>query len=224
MEHVSPHESRGPAVNLQQPPKHELRYWLDPRTTDVVGSVADSALRTMAQSYGARRGAAGASIGLGIALALAAVTNLLTANAAPLPALWLGLAAVALLVLGRISWRRIKSAAPPVRNVATGRASTSLAGGWILGTVLAIVMCLVAHLVLQIQLDSTARGFIAYAGYQLAVATSMLSVFMLPGYFSHHARRDLRRLIDSDPRVRTGLEALSLSWVDPVGTRSFGPL
>lgn len=224
MEHHTPHESHDPAVHLQQPPRHELAYWLDPRTRDIMGPRAGSALRTMAQNFGARRGAAGASIGLGTALGLGALTNLLTATSVPLPALWLGLAATALCVLGRYFWRRIKSSPPPARYLNPGRASTSLAGGWILGSFMAIVMCLLAHLVLQDQLDSTARGIIAYAGYQLAVGTSMLSAFMLPGYFSHHARRDLHRLIAGDPRIRTELEVLSRSWVDPVGTRSFGPL
>lgn len=90
--------------------------------------------------------------------------------------------------------------------------------------VLGVPLCAIAHVVLVSQLDGTGRGALAYAGYQLALLAGIVSVFFLPGNFSAHSRRDLRRLIADNPRVRAEVEELSHSWVDPIGTTSFGPL
>jgi hypothetical protein len=209
---------------LQQPPKHELKFWLEPRASNPSQPTSGSALLTMAQNFGARRGAAGASIGLGMALALAAITNLLTANSAPLPALWLGLSAVALLLIGFHFWRQAVTNVPQVRFLSTGRASVSIAGGWILAAVIGIPLLVIAHVALAVNLDGSLRGILAYAGYQLALLLSVIAVFYLPGHFSQHARRDLRRLLETNTTIRSEVEELSRTWVDPVGTTSFGPL
>lgn len=90
--------------------------------------------------------------------------------------------------------------------------------------VIGVPFCAMAHILLAGQLDGSARGLGAYAGYQLALVLGVVSVFFLPGYFAQHARRDLRRLIESNTGIRSEFEDLSLSWVDPVGTEPFGPL
>ncbi len=208
----------------RHPPRHELSYWLDPRTASAVPVLTGTALRSMAQNHGARRGACSVPIGLGAAIGLASVTNLLTSTTPPVPGLWMGLLAVALLVLGRFLWRRVACATPKARYLSPGRGSTSIRGGLILLVVIGVPFCAMAHILLAGQLDGSARGLGAYAGYQLALVLGVVSVFFLPGYFAQHARRDLRRLIESNPGIRSELEDLSLSWVDPVGTEPFGPL
>ncbi|RAX50642.1 hypothetical protein DQ353_03605 [Arthrobacter sp. AQ5-05] len=213
-----------PPPEYRQPPRHELAYWLDPRTSAEVPLEAGSALRTMAQNLGARRGAASVPVGLGIALACAALTNLVTSDALPGALPWLFLASVVLTVLGLCLWRRVNSSTPKPGHVSTMYASRSVAGGWIMVVVLGVPLCAIAHVVLVSQFDGTGRGALAYAGYQLALLAGIVSVFFLPGYFSGHSRRDLRRLIAGNPRVRAEVEELSRSWVDPIGTMSFGPL
>ncbi|GAA1876705.1 hypothetical protein GCM10009715_24250 [Paeniglutamicibacter psychrophenolicus] len=213
-----------PPPEYRQPPRHELAYWLAPRTSAVVPIEAGSALRTMAQNLGARRGAASVPVGLGIALACAALTNLFTSDALPGALPWMLLASVVLAGLGQYFWRRVNSSTPKPSHVSTMHASRSVAGGWAMAVLLGVPLCAIAHLVLVSQFDGTVQGALAYAGYQLALLAGITSVFFLPGYFSAHSRRDLRRHIAGNPRVRAEVEELSRSWVDPVGTMSFGPL
>lgn len=212
------------ALEFVHPPRHELAYWLDERIASAVPVLTGTALRSMAQNHGARRGACSVPIGLGAALALASVTNLLTSTTAPIVGLWMGLLAMALLVLGRFLWRRFACTTPKDRYLSPGRGSTSIRGGLILLVILGAPICAMAHMLLATQLDGSARGLGAYAGYQMALVIGLASAFFLPGYFAQHARRDLRRLIESNPGTRAELEDLSLSWVDPVGTTPFGPL
>ena len=213
-----------PQSGFSQPPRHGLAHWLDPRTSAAVPAEAGSALRTMAQNLGARRGAASVPVGLGLALACAALTNVATSDALSGALPWLAMASVLLTGSGLYLWRRVNSSMPRPGHVATMHASRSVAGGWIMVAVLGVPLCAIAHVVLVSQLDGTGRGALAYAGYQLALLAGIVSVFFLPGYFSAHSRRDLRRLIADNPRVRAEVEELSHSWVDPIGTTSFGPL
>ena len=184
---------------LQHPPRHELGYWLERHPGASAQPEAGSALRMMAQNLGARRGASAACLGLGLALGIDALTNLLTSDALPGALPWLVLASVLLAGLGLYHWHRVNSPTPEPSHVSTMYASTSVAGGWIMVVVFGVPLCAIAHVVLASQFDGMGRGALAYAGYQLALPAGITSVFFLPGYFSAHSRRDLRRLIAKNP-------------------------
>lgn len=214
------------SFNYSQPPSPQrpLHYWLESDVAKFSPRDTPSALRDMAWSFGQWRGFAAASagvgvVGLGIALLLALWQPQI---------IWLGalliVVAILLMVLCPLIAKRKISKIANGTSPLLSRAAASVSAGVGTALFLSAICITLASFALGPWFDMGAKGIGSAAVVYALILILMTSVFVLPGYFSQYARRDFRRHIDQTPSLRTQLEHMSQTWVDPVGNQSFGPL
>ncbi|MDO5754206.1 hypothetical protein [Arthrobacter sp.] len=158
-------------------------------------------------------------VGLGIALLLAVWQPQIIW-------LWALLIVVAILLMvlcplvSKLKISKVASGKLPMLS----RAAVSISAGVGAAIFLSAIFIALASFPLDPWFHMGAKGIASAAAVYVLVLILMTSVFVLPGFFSHYARRDFRHHIDRNPSLRAQLEYMSQSWVDPVGNRSFGPL
>lgn len=207
-----------------QPRQRELDYWLSDESARFAPPGVTTALRAMAWNRSQQRGLAGAALGAGTALAgsgLLAVAagggpGLLAALSGP----GIALAAVGIVMSGRIRRRTV----PRVAMTAPSRAPSKFRSGLGLGVFFAVVFGVVLYPLAAVLLERGPGGGLLLLGFAAMFLVLIGSIFTLPSYFMEHAVRDFRADIAASPELRRALEELSLTWRDPAGSREFGPL
>lgn len=183
-----------------------------------------SKLRDLAWAYGQWHGFAGAVVGIGIATVGTGI--LVAIRQAHLVWLWILLLALgaALVVFIPLIARRKIATITQRKSPKLSRAVESVAGGMGGAIILSAIGIVLASIALNPWWQQGLKGMVSiFAVYALTVLL-VGSVFVVPGYFAQRARRDFRRYIDANPALKKELEAMSLTWVDPVANRDFGPL
>ncbi len=205
-------------------PQRPLDYWLNSDMARMAPETTTSALRDMAWTFGQWRGLAAAMTGLGIAVLGGGI--LAVATMPGVPGLWISLlvAGAAMLaaavVIRSAKLPRIAHVSPPQASRAPGKTSSGV------GLAALITLAVGGPMALALggwlsQGPGPAMSFVLVA---LLFLVGTASVFVAPAYCMQHARRDFRAYIARTPAVHQDLEAMSLNWHDPTGTRNFGPL
>lgn len=205
-------------------PGRPLSYWLDSDMARMAPETTTSALRDMAWTFGQWRGFAAAMAGLGTAVLGGGV--LAVAMMTAMPGLWISLlvAGAALLAVALFiqsaKLPRIAQATPPQSSRAPGKTSSGV------GLALLIFVAVGGPMALALSswLSQGPGPAVSFVVVALLFLLGTASVFVAPAYCIQHARRDFRSYIDRTPALRRELEAMSLNWHDPSGTRNFGPL
>ncbi|MFB9166144.1 MULTISPECIES: hypothetical protein [Arthrobacter] len=214
------------SFNYSQPPtpQRPLHYWLESEVAKLSPQHTPSALREMAWRFGQWRGFAAACAGIGV-VGLG-IAWLLAVWRPQIIWLWALLIVAALLLMvlcpliSKLKISKIASGKSPMLS----RAAASISAGVGAAIFLSAIFVALASFALDPWFHMGAKGITCAAAVYALILILMTSVFVLPGYFAHYARRDFRRHIDQSPSLRTQLEHMSQTWVDPVGNQSFGPL
>ncbi|SEF02382.1 hypothetical protein SAMN04489740_3817 [Arthrobacter alpinus] len=205
-------------------PGKPLDYWLDSDMARMAPETTTSALRDMAWAYGQWRGFAVAMTGLGTAVLAGGLLALIMMRGAP--GLWISLilGGLALLCVSiyitTAKLPKIARAAQPRTSRAPGRTASGLSLAALMVFAVGGPMALALHGWLS-EGPGPAISFVVVA---LLFLLGIASVFVGPAYCAQHARQGFRGYINKSPALRQELEALSSTWHDPSGNRSFGPL
>ena len=205
-------------------PGRPLSYWLDSDMARMAPETTTSALRDMAWTFGQWRGFAAAMAGLGTAVLGGGV--LAVAMMPAVPGLWISLlvAGAALLAVALIvrstKLPHIAQAAPPQTSRAPGKTSSGVG----LAVLIFVAVGGPMALALSSWLSQGPGPAVSFVVVALLFLLGTASVFVAPAYCIQHARRDFRSYIEKTPALRQELEAMSLDWQNPSGTRNFGPL
>lgn len=205
-------------------PGKPLDYWLNSDAARLSPETTSSGLRDMAWTFGQFRGLMMAMAGLGTTLLAGGLLALIMMPATL--GLWISLIAVGLGLLGMSLWAQ-KAKLPAIahsKQPGTSRAAGTIGSGVTLASGMALLACGIMALALHGWLGEGPGPAFSFFVVMLLIVSGTASVFIAPAYCIQHARRDFRRYIDKNPALRQELETLSLTWRDPFGARSFGPL
>lgn len=223
---TSPLPDHAPRPYMVQPAAfvRPLDYWLASDAATMMPAQISSKLGDIAWNFGQLRGMCGAFAGMGLSLLGGGL--LVLAHRPGLGALWISFVAAgaALVVLGALVLRAKSPRIAQQKQFPLSRAAPSLRSGVGMALFLFAITGGALALALFPWVSEGPAGVLAYAGILVMYLLFLASIFVIPGYFSEHAGRDLRRRIVEKPAFRTELESMSLSWRDEHGTRSFGPL
>lgn len=201
-----------------------LSYWLDSDAATMMPALAGSKLGDIAWNLGQLRGMCGAFVGVGVSLLGGGL--LILARRPEFAALWFAVVVTgaALVALGVLVLRVKSPGIARQKQFPLSRAAPTLRSG--VGVTLFLFAMTGGALALALLpwVAEGPAGVLAYAGILAMHLLFLASIFTIPGYFAEHASSDLRRRIADSPALRAELETMSLSWRDPQGTRSFGPL
>lgn len=205
-------------------PGKPLQYWLESEMARLAPATSSSVLRDMAWTYGQWSGFAAAMAGLGGAVLSGGLLALVMMPGTQ--ALWISLLLAGLGMLGvcayihRIKLPGIVRAKQPLTSRAPGRTSSGV------GLAALMVVSVGAPMSLALggwwsQGPGPALSLVVVA---LLFLWGTASVFVAPAWCAQHARQGFLRYIGRNPAVRWELEAMSLNWYDPNGSKNFGPL
>lgn len=205
-------------------PGQPLAYWLESDMARLAPVTSNSVLRDMAWTYGQWSGFAAAMAGLGAAVLGGGLLALVMMPGTP--GLWISLLLAGMGMLGVCAYiRRVKlpgivRAKQPLTSRAPGKTSSGV------GLAALIVVAVGAPMSLALggwwsQGPGPAVSLVLVA---LLFLLGTASVFVAPAWCAQHARQGFLRYLGKNAAVRRELEALSLSWYDPSGSRNFGPL
>lgn len=184
-------------------PGHPLTYWLDSDMARTAPETSTSALRDMAWIHGQWRGLSGAVTGLGITLLGGGLLSLVTMTSA------------IALKLPKI---------PQSRRPMASRAPQKFTSGVNVAILVAAAVGLPVAFAVSGWLTQGPVPAFSFIAVCLLIVLGTSSIFAVPAYRAENARRDLRTYIDRNATMRTELESLSMTWHDPHGNRTFGPL
>lgn len=200
---------------------HPLEYWLNVQYE--VPNPPSSALSEMAFNYGQKLSLAYTSIGAGISAAGAALLTLAWPDRSNAFALVAALVSVLLLGVGFLVKKSASTTAPKISGGMPSRGPGSLKSGIWTSAFFVVVLGVILSPVIIPVLDYSGGVFLVGGLYTL-LATSFMSVFLVPAYFIQNARTLFLKRIRSDRNFYEYLSIMSTSWVDPRGSRDFGPL
>lgn len=201
-----------------------LDYWLDSDVARMAPEETPSALRDMAWSYGQWLGFMAAVVGLGITLMGAGILALVMMGGSVVLWLTLFLTGLALTATAWIvGWVKLATLAHG-KQPGSSRAAGTLSSGLGLAVFMSVIMVAMVFSGFSGWLEQGPGPAFSLYAVCVLIIFGCLSVFAAPGYCSQHGRRYFRRRIDTNPELRQELEAMSLSWLDPIANRSFGPL
>lgn len=222
---------RNPPGSFSEPPTvrpaayvQPLDHWLRPRPESAGMTPVSSKLGDIAANWSLLRGMCGAFAGVGACLVGIALALLLAGATTVGLSISLLVAGGALAATGLLVNKRKAHKIAQLKDYSQGRAMGTLRSGVGLTVVIFAVLGSALGLALFPWVSLGPAGLAAYVLALLMVLLLLASCFAVPGYFIEHGRRDLRRRIAADPVLRRELEALSLSWRDPVADKNFGPL
>ncbi len=214
------------SANYGQPPMQgqSLDYWMNSEVARISPPSTPSFLRNLAWSFGQWRGFAGAIAGVGIVCLGASL--LVAVWQVQIVWLWVGLLLLGLVLTALGPWISARKIAKIARlkSPMLSRAAGSIAAGVGTGLFLSAVFVVLASFAIGPWFQQGFKGMASAALVYALIVILMFSVFVLPGYFSQHARRDFRRHIDKNGQLRKELENLAPTWIDPRGNSTFGPL
>lgn len=204
------------------PRQFPLDYWISGGTAQLAPDSTPSALRDMAWNRGQLVGLAAACFGT--ACSAFGAFLLVLALGGPIGMVFtfagMGASLLGVSLALRAKANRVPKISPMMGSRAPGKFSSGLGFAAFLFLVFGAGLFPVVSPLLQ---EGPGHFFGFVAAYMLLlVATG--SLFAAPAYFSQHARDHFRSRIAADPELRRSLESLSLTWQDPRGNRSFGPL
>jgi len=204
-------------------PSHPLDHWLDPELARVSPPNAPSRLRQLADTQGTLAAAWSSAIGMGPVLILAgAFITVMTGAAAAVLAL--GLLGVVLLGLGLVFGRRVRSTLPDTSRTLISRGPGSARGGLLMAGFLALVL---GGILVAMAPGIASRGATTAAGLAGAYVLFVLLLvagIVVPSTVMGRARESFRKRATADPELRSLLEQDLITWRDPVGNTSYGPL
>lgn len=200
-----------------------LAYWLSPDASRLIDPAWPTALRCMAWNRGQYRGLTAALLGLATTgFGAAILSAVIDPFGIGLIATLLAVAA-ALLAGGWIIRARTNRAILKTIPMMASRGPRTMTGGIIM-TIFFGLLFLAGASPILVTIANGPGGIAASIGTAVLVLLGTMSVFLFPPHAIQHAERDFRRLIERDPGFRHKLEAMSLTWTDPLGRRDFGPL
>ncbi|WP_146070214.1 hypothetical protein [Arthrobacter sp. GMC3] len=201
-----------------------LDYWLDSDVARMAPVQTQSALRDIAWAYGQWLGFRAAVGGLGATLVGAGFLSLAVMGESVTLWLTLILAGLALTttagLVGRVKLANIAHGKQPRSSRAAGTSASGIGLALFISAIMSAIMFSGFSGWLS---QGPGPAFSLFA-ICLLILCGSLSVFAAPGYCAQHGRRFFRSRIDSDPKLRQELEAMSLAWRDPVANNSFGSL
>ncbi|MFF2654232.1 hypothetical protein [Streptomyces sp. NPDC058045] len=204
-------------------PERPLEYWLSPDLARLSPPEARSRLRELADTQGTLTAAWGAGIGAGAVLMLTGVfITVMGGGVGPLAAL--GIIGAGLLVFGILGCRRVRSKLPSTRRTLITRGPGSARGGISMVAFFAIVF---GALFGYGAFNSGARGgstAAALIGAYVLIVLFLVACILVPSTIMGRSRETFRRKAENDPRFRALLEQDLLTWRDPVGNATYGPL
>ena len=205
-------------------PGHPLTYWLDSDMARTAPETSTSALRDMAWIHGQWRGLSGAVTGLGITLLGGGLLSLVTMTSAI--ALWLNLILIglALFSTGALVRALKLPKIPQSRRPMASRAPQKFTSGVNVAILVAAAVGLPVAFAVSGWLTQGPVPAFSFIAVFLLIVLGTSSIFAVPAYRAENARRDFRTYIDRNATMRTELESLSMTWHDPHGNRTFGPL
>jgi hypothetical protein len=204
-----------PAVQPARP----LDYWLSAELARASPPLAPTPLRQLADTQGTVAAGWSSAIAAGPVLALTGVvTSALSGS--PAWVLVLGPIGAALLVLGLVSWKRVRATLPKTDRLLIARGPGSARGGITMVSVLAVVL----GVVMATAWPADAATLVALiCAYLLSVALLMACI-VVPSTVMGRARSSFQRRVQENPALRRAVEDDSATWRDPHGNASYGPL
>lgn len=200
-----------------------LEYWLSPELARLSPPEARSRLRELADAQGTLTAAWGAGIGGGVVFILTGIFIMVMGGGIG-PVIALGIFGAALQVAGILGCRRVQSRLPKTRRTLITRGPGSARGGISMivffGVVLGAVFGYGAF-------NSNARGDSAVAaliGAYILIMLFLVACLLVPSVIMGRSRVTFRRRVQRDTRFRALLEEDLVTWRDPVGNASYGPL
>lgn len=202
-------------------PDHPLDYWLSSELARLSPPEARSRLRELADAQGALTAAWSAGAGAGAVFILTAIF-ITVMDGGVVPLIALGILGAGLLVAGLLGRQRVRSRLPRTKRTLITRGPGSGRGG--------ISMLVFFGVVL-----GAVFGYGAITSGSRATSTAMIGAYILfmlflaacvvvPSTIMGRSRESFRRKAQSDPRFRELLEEDLLTWRDPLGKASYGPL
>ncbi|KIS28835.1 hypothetical protein TV39_02925 [Arthrobacter sp. SPG23] len=204
-------------------PAHPLDYWLSPELARISPPTAPSRLRQLADAQGALAAAWSSAIGSGPLLILGGgFITVMSGN--PVWVLVLGLTGAALMVLGRYSWKRVRTSLPNTDSLLITRGPGTARGGVVMVSLLA---ALVGGILATGLPASAARGtatLVALVGAYVLIVALLAVCILVPSVVMGRARQSFRRRVQADPTLRAAVEEDLATWRDPYGNAGYGPL
>ncbi|MFE6616459.1 hypothetical protein [Amycolatopsis sp. NPDC057786] len=204
-------------------PDRPLEYWLSPELARLSPPEARSRLRELADAQGTLTAAWGAGIGGGVVFILTGIFIMVMGGGLG-PFIALGLFGAGLLVGGILGCRRVRSRLPKTRHTLITRGPGSARGGISMivffGVVLGAVFGYGAF-------NGGAREgstVAALIGAYILIMLFLVACLLVPSTIMGRSRASFRRKVQSNAQFRALLEEDLLTWRDPVGNASYGPL
>jgi hypothetical protein len=204
-------------------PAHPLDYWLSPELAQVSPHNAKSRLRQLADAQGTFAAAWSSAIAAGPVLVLTGgFTTALSGNAA-----WvgtLGTLGVALLGLGLFFWRRVRTTLPDTNKTLITRGPGGARGGIVMVSFLAAVIGAILSMALPAAAARGTATLVGLIGAYLLIVALLVAAIVVPSVVMGRARQSFRRRVQTDADLRRAVESDLLTWRDPYGSATYGPL
>ncbi len=204
-------------------PARPLDYWLSAELARASPPLAPSRLRQLADTQGTVAAAWSSAIAAGPVLALTGgVSSVLSGD---LVWVWvLGLMGVALLVLGLVSWRRVRATLPMTDRLLITRGPGSARGAIVLVSGLAVVVGGVLATAWPVGAARGTATLVALICAYLLIVALLVACILVPATVMGRARSSFRRRIRENPELRSAVEDDLATWRDPHGNAGYGPL
>ena len=204
-------------------PVHPLDYWLSWELARLSPPEARSRLRELADTQGTLTAAWSAGTGAGAVFILTGIfITVMGGGLGPLIAL--GALGAGLLVAGLLGCRRVQARLPQTKRTLITRSPGSPRGGISMIVFFGVVLGAVfgyGAITSGAQAISTAISMI---GAYILLMLFLAACILVPSTIMGRSRERFRRKVQSDARFRALLEEDLLTWRDPVGNASYGPL
>ena len=202
-------------------PVHPLDHWLSPELARVSPPNAPSRLRQLADAQGTVAAGWSSAIAGGPVLVLAgAFFSAVSGN--PAAVLVLGPLGAALMLLGVVSWKRVRASLPNTDRTLISRGPGSARGGIVMVAVLAVALGGILALYLP---SAAAKGTATtLVGAFVLLLALLVACIVVPSTVLGRARQSFRLRVQANPGLRRAVEEDLAVWRDPHGNAGYGPL